>query len=107
LRPGEWIADDRVPEILHTLREPTFVTIDADFCDRAFCHPSYCILFFDLSDDDQEALPRLLRTLLRRKDFRSRAARMGKVVRVGKSFVAWWQVGQAGIRRQTWDLLDR
>jgi hypothetical protein len=31
LRPGELILDDRVPEILLTLRGPTFVTIDKGF----------------------------------------------------------------------------
>ncbi len=31
LRPGEVIKDERVPELLRRLRQPTFVTIDLGF----------------------------------------------------------------------------
>ena len=34
LRPHELILDDRIPEILLTLRQPTFVTIDRGFWDK-------------------------------------------------------------------------
>ena len=46
LRPGEIILDDRVPEVLLTLPQPTFITIDRGFCSPKWCHPRYCILFF-------------------------------------------------------------
>src|SRR5947209_18917422 len=41
LRPGEKILDDRVPELLLKLKQPTFVTIDHGFWNRSFCHPGY------------------------------------------------------------------
>jgi hypothetical protein len=41
LRPGEQVLDDRVPEILLTLKAPTFITIDQDFWDRRLCHTGY------------------------------------------------------------------
>jgi hypothetical protein len=43
LRPGEHILDDRVPELLRTLKQPAFVTIDRGFWRRELCHPAYCV----------------------------------------------------------------
>jgi hypothetical protein len=51
LRPDQRIGDDRVPAILRTLKQPTFVTIDHDFWDRRWCNPRYCILYFALRKD--------------------------------------------------------
>src|ERR1051325_6929266 len=93
LRPGQRILDDRVPEILLTLRRPTFVTIDSDLCRREFCHSGYCILWFNLRTEEQHELPNLLRRLFRLPEFASRAARMGKVARVLKQSVTYWDAG--------------
>jgi hypothetical protein len=94
LRPGERILDDRVPEILQTLKTPTFVTIDHGFWNRKLCHPGFCILYFELRADEQEQLPALLRRLFRLSEFRSRAVRMGKVANVGIESVTYWQAGK-------------
>jgi hypothetical protein len=102
LRPGEIIRDERVPAILQTLKQPTFVTIDHDFWDRELCHPGYSILFFDVDDDEQELLPGMLRALFRRPQFRTRAVRMGKVARVGKTAVQWWQVRSVRLQEFSW-----
>ena len=91
LRPGELILDDRVPEILGTLKQPSFVTIDEHFWQRHLRNPDYCILYFALRGDQQEQLPSLLRALLRRSEFRTRAARMGKVARVSAAAIDYWQ----------------
>lgn len=82
LRPREHIRDERIPEILLTVRQPTLVTIDHDFWKRSWCHPGYGIISVDLTDEEQHVLPAWLRALLRRPEFRTRALRMGKVVRV-------------------------
>ena len=89
LRPAELIRDERVPEILRTLRSPTFLTIDSGFWNARLCHPGYCILYFALRDDQQRLIPALLRALLRRAEFRSRSKRMGKVARVGPKAVTY------------------
>jgi hypothetical protein len=94
LRPTEHILDDRVPEILGTLKTPTFLTIDHGFWKRRLCHPDYCILYFDLAKDEQHQLPPLLRRLFRLPEFRTRAVRMGKVARVGQVAVTFWQAGE-------------
>jgi hypothetical protein len=81
IRPRQLVLDDRVPEILLRLKQPTFVTIDSDFDDPRLCNPNYCILYLALHDKEQPSIPALLRVLLRRSEFRARAKRMGKLAR--------------------------
>jgi hypothetical protein len=102
LRPGEVILDDRVPEILRTQKQATFVTIDQDFWDERLSDPSYAILYFALRNDQQGALPDLLRALLRRPEFRTRAKRMGKVARVSTATIEWWQFPRANLQQFAW-----
>jgi hypothetical protein len=94
LRPTEHILDDRIPEILRTLKKPTFLTIDHGFWNRRLCHSGYCILYFDLAKDEQQQLPGLLRRLFRLPEFRTRTVRMGKVARVRQETVTYWQAGE-------------
>jgi hypothetical protein len=94
LRPGQQILDDRVPELLCTLKTPTFVTIDKDFWKRRLCHRGYCILYFALRTEEQHLLSPLLRRLLHLPEFGTRAARMGKVARVEESAVTYWEGGK-------------
>jgi hypothetical protein len=93
LYPGQLIKDERIPQLLHTLKQPTFVTIDSGFWNRDFLHPAYCIIYFALEDSQQHQIPQLLRRLFRLDVFRTRAARMGKVARVRSDYVDYWQWG--------------
>ncbi|HYV39884.1 MAG TPA: hypothetical protein VE988_29625 [Gemmataceae bacterium] len=97
LRPGEHVLDDRVPEILRTMKTPTFVTIDHGFWNRRLCHAGYCILFFDLLTEEQEKLPKQLRRLFRLSEFRTRAVRMGKVARIDGEEGTFWEGGKKEI----------
>ena len=98
LRPGQHILDDRVPEILRTCHQPTFVTIDADFWEPALCHPGYCIVYVELDFRRQQELPKLLRRLFRHPAFKSRAQRMGKVIRLNPSGIWYWEVGANAVK---------
>jgi hypothetical protein len=102
LRPGEQLLDDRIPEVLCTLRQPTLLTIDRDFWDRRFCHPGYCILYFHLPDERRDQLPGLLRALPALEEFRTRARRMGKVARVGRAGVDFWAASQPDLQTVPW-----
>ena len=99
LRPGEHILDDRVPEILLTCHEPTFVTIDSDFWKRQLCHPGYCIVFVEVDFRRQQQVPGLLRKLFRHPGFNSRSQRMGKVIRVRASGVWYWEIGAKAVKQ--------
>ena len=102
LRPNELILDDRIPEILLTLPKPTFITIDQGFWHRQWCHPNYGILYFVLRNDQQGSLPGMLRSVLRLTEFRTRASRMGKVIRVGHNSIEYWQYHLAILKRIAW-----
>lgn len=102
LRPGEVIKDERVPVLLHTLNRPTFITIDQGFWHRRWRDANYRIVYFALEDKQQQHISTLLRRLFRLPEFRTRAARMGKVARVSEVNVQWWQLGDERLRRSVW-----
>lgn len=102
LRPGGVIKDERVPEILCSLRQPTLAMIDLGFWNRSLRNPRYGVLCFPLQNDQQDELPQMLRRVLRLPEFHSKAARMGKVARVGVTGVEYWQLGDESLRRRSW-----
>jgi len=81
------------------LRTPTFITIDRGFWDRRLCHPDYCILYFDRAKNEQQLLPGQLRRLFRLPEFRTRAARMGKVASVRQDAVSYWEFGASHVAK--------
>ena len=107
IRPGEVIKDDRVPAILRTLRTPTFITIDGGFWNRDLRDRHYGILYFALRADEQAEIPNLLRRLLRFPEFRTRAARMGKVARVSRERIRLWQLGEPNEQSRPWEIPSR
>jgi hypothetical protein len=102
LCPHEHVLDDRVPSLLLRLNQPTFITIDGGFWKRRLCHPGYCIVYFSLTDNEQTALPSLLRDLVRFPEFHTRASRMGKVVRVSTVRVDYWERQSSTLRHIVW-----
>jgi len=93
LRPYEIIKDDRIPVLLRELKQPTFITIDeAGFWKRNLCDRRYAILYFDLDKDQQPLIPMLLRQLLNLPEFKTKSARMGKVVFINKTQVKYYQL---------------
>jgi hypothetical protein len=93
LRPATVIKDDAVPDLLHTVSQPTFVTLNwTDFWQRSVAHRGFCLVCFTLPTNRAPDISPLLRRLFRLGPFKSKAARMGKVVRVGHEQVAYYQV---------------
>lgn len=102
IQPDQVIKDERIPAILRRLRTPTFVTIDQRFWNRVYRDRRYCMLFFALKAEEQGSIPTLVRQLVRLPEFRTRAARMGKVARVSHDHVVWWQIGDEQPHRHNW-----
>ena len=46
-----------------------------------------------LPEDDQDQVPKLLFQSLKLEQFKTRARRMGKVVRVAKTLIQYWESG--------------
>ena len=101
-RPRQIIKDERAPTILRRLGRPTFITIDMWYWERGLCDRRYCIACFPLSNPEQHLIPDLLRRLLRLPQFRTRAARMGKVIRVRVEEIEYWQLGDPELHQLQW-----
>jgi hypothetical protein len=101
LRPGSVIKDDAVPALLRTLSDPTFVTIDwTDFWLRTKAHPNFCLVCFTLPTRCALEIAPLLRRLFRLAPFRTKAARLGKIVRVSEEHAAYYQVHDTHVHLQ-------
>jgi hypothetical protein len=79
--------EDIIP-LLHRLKRPTFFTLDRGFYHPTLRHQGYCLVFFDVWEDEAASY---IRRFLRHAVFRTQAQRMGKVVRVYHSGVSYWQ----------------
>jgi hypothetical protein len=91
LRPDTVIKDDAIPSLLRQQPQPTFVTInDRDFWQVVPGDARYCIVCFALSDARAGGIPQSLRALFRRPGFRTKAQRMGKVIRVTQREIIYY-----------------
>jgi hypothetical protein len=99
LRPHTLIKDDAIPELLRQQPQPTFVTInERDFWQRMMVDQRYYVVCFAMSDARVHEIPQSLRSLLRRREFRTKAQRMGKVIRVTNEDVRYYTVNERQIR---------
>ncbi|MBI3245376.1 MAG: hypothetical protein HYZ50_02580 [Deltaproteobacteria bacterium] len=97
-RAGMKDREDILP-LLHRLKQPTFFTLDHGFYHPTLRHQRYCLVFLDVWDDEAAEY---IRRLLRHSEFRTRAQRMGKVVRVRHSGVNYWQIEEKEERTASW-----
>lgn len=92
LRPRSVIKDDAIPGLLLKVVQPTFVTINAiDFWRKVQPHNGYCIVAISLPEERVRELPDFLRRLFRLPAFKTRALRMGKVIRLAPSRIDYYQ----------------
>ena len=91
LRPGIVIKDEAIPALLRQLKQPTFVTIDyMDFWRRIPADNAFCIVCLELPTERVDAIPVRLRQLLRLPEFKTKKARMGKVVLVRETRLQYY-----------------
>jgi hypothetical protein len=91
LRPHTVIKDDGIPELLRQQSQPTFVTInERDFWQKIEADARYCIVCFPLPDPRAHEIPGMLRSLFRHPEFRTKAQRTGKVIRVTSEDICYY-----------------
>ncbi len=99
LRPNTVIKDDAIPKLLRQQNQPTFVTInESDFWQKIAIDHRYCVVCFTLPDSRAHEIPQSLRSLLRRPEFRTKAKRMGKVIRVTGTEISWYSYDDREVR---------
>jgi hypothetical protein len=95
LRPDSIIKDDAIPGLLRRQPQPTFVTInDRDFWRKVPPDSRYCVVCFALPDSRAVEISELLRALFRRPELRTKAKRMGRVVRVAGREISYYTSGE-------------
>jgi len=91
LRPGIVIKDEVIPALLRQLTQPTFVTIDyMDFWRRIPADTAFCIVCLEFPTERVDDIPVRLRQLLRLPEFKTKKARMGKVVLVRETRLQYY-----------------
>ena len=99
LRPHTIIKDDAIPALLRQQPQPTFVTInERDFWHKVAIDHRYCVVCFAWSDARVRDIPRTLRSLLRHAAFRTKAQRMGKVIRVTNEDIRYYTFDDRQVR---------
>jgi hypothetical protein len=99
LRPHTIVKDEAIPALLRQQSQPTFVTInERDFWRKVAADQRYCIVCFVLSDARAREIVPALRVLLRRPEFRTKAQRMGKVIRVTHADMGYYTLSDRQVR---------
>jgi hypothetical protein len=99
LRPHTIIKDEAMPVWLRRQAQPTFVTInERDFWRKVATDQRYCIVCFVLSDARAREIPLVLRALLRRPELRTKAQRMGKIMRVTNNDLSYYTFSNRQVR---------
>jgi hypothetical protein len=103
LRPGTVIKDEAIPSLLRQANHPTFVTINtADFWRRAAAEKSFCLVCLKLTTEQTDEIPFLLRRLFKLPEFKTKRARMGKVVLVSPRGVQYYGAAKELIHILGW-----
>ncbi|GAB4154359.1 MAG: hypothetical protein Fur0021_20800 [Candidatus Promineifilaceae bacterium] len=92
------MKDREIIPFLHQLNQPTLFTRDDDFYERRLCHAGYCLVYLDVR---KEEVATFVRRVLRQKAFKTKAKRMGKVIRASHVGLTVWN-----LHAEKEDLLD-
>ncbi len=99
----EWgrkgMSDGEILTALQGMRRVTFLTNDADFYRRGYCHTGYCLVVLAVSAKE---MAYSAHRFLRQKEFRTFAGRSGKVARVQPTGVVYWERRAGRERELTW-----
>ena len=99
LRDGSIIKDEAIPMLLSRENEPTFVTInETDFWRRVSLSDRFCIVCFTVTLPRAGEIPAPLQRLFRHKDFRTKAQRMGSIVRITADGAAYYTIADKTVR---------
>ncbi|HXU38351.1 MAG TPA: hypothetical protein VN937_18490, partial [Blastocatellia bacterium] len=90
--------NDVIP-LLHSLKHPTFFTRDEDFYTRILVHREYCLVHLDVPPGESAEY---ISRFLRHRNFRTKVDRIGKVVRVRRSGVSYFEQHNSRRRHVRW-----
>lgn len=81
LRPLTQILDDEIEKLLHTVKAPTFVTLNyRDFWHKWSAHPHFCVICLKLPIERWFEVSIIVRRILTHSSFDTKKKRMGKII---------------------------
>lgn len=83
------IQDENIPGFLIQQPRPTFITRDEGFYDKKLCHARYCLVYLAVRPNESASF---VRRLLRHPLFKTRAQRLGAVIRVSSAGLQLWRL---------------
>ena len=83
------MKDREIIPFLHQLKQPTFFTRDDDFYERKLCHTGYCLVYLHIRKAE---VATFVRRVLRHPAFKTKAKRMGKVIRASHVGMSVWDL---------------
>ena len=89
------IGDDNIIVLLHRLKQPTLFTRDADFCKPDLLHAGYGLVWLDAAPEEAAML---VRRFLHHPQFRTKARRMGRVIRLHPDAIHFLERNQGELR---------
>ena len=81
------LKDEEIIVRLRGRKDITFFTRDAGFYSASLRHPAYCLVVLSIA---QNEVATFVRRFLKHPDSSTNAARMGKVVRISHSGIAYY-----------------
>jgi hypothetical protein len=94
------LKDEDIVVLLRSLRQPTFFTRDLGFYTPKLRHQHYAIVVAAVG---QYELAAFVRRFLHHPEFDTNANRAGKILRIGSSGVACWQLRRQREAFVAWD----
>ena len=85
----EWDDQQEILRFLHSSKQLTFFTRDLGFFRARLCHTNYCLVVLSVPVLETAYY---IRKVLRHPDFKTRAKRNGKVIRVSTKNINFWDI---------------
>ena len=94
-----WDDQQEILRYLHNAKQTTFFTRDDDFFRYKLCHSNYCLAIINAPEYETAAF---IRKFLRHPNFKTKAERCGKVVKLSPRVVTWWEIGKPRRQHLIW-----
>jgi len=93
-----WKDRDQIIPNLHG-SGATFHTLDSGFYDWRLSHRDYCLVYYEISEIE---LIEYIFRFLHHQNFDTRAKRLGKVIKVSPSQIAFWKINEYRFQSIQW-----
>ncbi len=94
-----WDDQQEILRYLHSVKQATFFTRDKDFFRYRLRHSNYCLVFIDAPEYETAVF---ISKFLRRPNFKTKAKRCGKIVKLSQRVVTWWDSGKPQRQHLIW-----